>query len=50
MYGALLSFNATPYEQLQKKAEEQFCAIKEKQLDDLQRLSTMLLNGSFINM
>lgn len=48
MYGALRRFSATPYEQLQRKSEEQFSKIKEKQSTDLHQLSTMLLDGTFI--
>ena len=48
MYGALRKFNVMPYEELQKKNEAQFHLIKEKQDNDLYRLSNMLLDGSFI--
>lgn len=47
MYGALQSFSLTPYELMKKKAEEQFCIIKEKQNNDLRTLSHKLLNGYF---
>lgn len=48
MYAALRQFRSTPYEILQEKARKRFNIVYEKQLTDLQKLSTMLLNGSFI--
>ena len=49
MFGALRTFENSSYEELQKRATERFKIVSNQQKEDLERLSTMLLNGSFIN-
>ncbi len=48
MYGALKRFNDTPYEYLHERSNKQYKIIEKNQTDDLKKLSTMLLNGSFL--
>lgn len=49
MFGALRAFENSSYEELQKRAIERFKIVSNHQKEDLECLSTMLLNGSFIN-
>jgi glycosyltransferase involved in cell wall biosynthesis len=48
MYGALRKFHDMDYATMQNKVRTQFGIIKEKQQNDLTRLTTMLLDGSFL--
>ena len=48
MFGALKKFNATDYSLLQEKANVQFNKISQRQEDDLFHLTTMLMDGTFI--
>jgi glycosyltransferase involved in cell wall biosynthesis len=49
IYGALKKFNATDYDSLREKASIQFNLISRKQNNDLLRLTTMLMDGTFIH-
>lgn len=48
MYRALNKFVATPYEELGERALRQFNKVAGKQKADLDRLTKMLLDGSFV--